>query len=425
MANGNVIANGITSGGVRVPLQVDSTGRLKTSGTFAAAQVTELGVGGANDGTQAPLYIENNSLALAESASLTSTRLIELAASVSSTQHKVLDAGFHIDCNGFNFTGDLTATYGGWFAENSTGSGTVTDARGVGAFGQVGAGGIVTHGYGLRSTLSTAATGTLTNGYGIWTGCTNSGTLTNWYGVTVGNVTAGTITVGFRSQIAAGTGKWGLYLDGGANNYLGTGYTILGTTTAPSTGILQLATATNAAGGISFGSDTNLYRSAANTLKTDDDFSVVGDLYTDGQLRFGTSGRFGKSTDGEFTTLNNANTTNASLRHRSYSQTKTGSWSVSATESGTTFNNTGAGSRVDATLPASPGAGAKYRFVVVAAVGIRIQTGTAVQIRNGASITTATTGYIQSTTIGDVIEVELVGSTWFVTRVIGAGWSVV
>jgi hypothetical protein len=40
--------------------------------------------------------------------------------------------------------------------------------------------------------------------------------------------------------------------------------------TTDGTGKIQLAAATTAAGGIAFGTDTNLYRSAADTLKTDD-----------------------------------------------------------------------------------------------------------------------------------------------------------
>lgn len=47
----------------------------------------------------------------------------------------------------------------------------------------------------------------------------------------------------------------------------GTGNLILGTTTDSSNGRLQLATHTTAAGGIGFGTDTSLFRAAANTLQ--------------------------------------------------------------------------------------------------------------------------------------------------------------
>jgi len=54
----------------------------------------------------------------------------------------------------------------------------------------------------------------------------------------------------------------------------------IGTTTPGAK--LSFATATNAAGGIAFGTDTNLYRSAADTLKTDDLFNAAGGLQKKG-----------------------------------------------------------------------------------------------------------------------------------------------
>jgi hypothetical protein len=50
----------------------------------------------------------------------------------------------------------------------------------------------------------------------------------------------------------------------------------IGINIQPSNGVLQLAAATTAAGGIYFGTDTDLYRSAAATLSTDNTFSVLG-----------------------------------------------------------------------------------------------------------------------------------------------------
>ena len=54
------------------------------------------------------------------------------------------------------------------------------------------------------------------------------------------------------------------------------GNVLIGTTTNSSNGILQLTSHTTSAGGIGFGTDVTLYRSAANTLKTDDDLVVAG-----------------------------------------------------------------------------------------------------------------------------------------------------
>lgn len=59
------------------------------------------------------------------------------------------------------------------------------------------------------------------------------------------------------------------------------GNLLIGTTTT--TSILSLASATTAAGGIAFGTDTVLYRSAADTLKTDDAFTAAS-LSTSGNI---------------------------------------------------------------------------------------------------------------------------------------------
>ena len=131
----------------------------------------------------------------------------------------------------------LTTLQGGYFyALNSAEGGTVTNMYA---------------GYFLRT--ATGATGRVasitTNSYGnyiteiadsFWTG-----TCTNNYGL-------------YIEPILKGTTSIGLYIgDGGTYS-------------------LQLAsTDGDAASGITFGTDTNLYRSAANTLLTDDTFSAV------------------------------------------------------------------------------------------------------------------------------------------------------
>lgn len=62
------------------------------------------------------------------------------------------------------------------------------------------------------------------------------------------------------------------------------GNVLIGTTTNSSNGILQLTSHTTSAGGIGFGTDVTLYRSAANALKTDDDLVVAGALSSTGIL---------------------------------------------------------------------------------------------------------------------------------------------
>jgi hypothetical protein len=62
------------------------------------------------------------------------------------------------------------------------------------------------------------------------------------------------------------------------------GNVLIGTSTNSANGILQLTSHTTSAGGIGFGTDVTLYRSAANTLKTDDDLVVTGALSSTGIL---------------------------------------------------------------------------------------------------------------------------------------------
>ncbi|MCC6711137.1 MAG: site-specific integrase, partial [Candidatus Pacebacteria bacterium] len=92
------------------------------------------------------------------------------------------------------------------------------------------------------------------------------------------------VTLGQVSGLTLPTGNTGetLYYNGSdwvstANLYNDGTNVGIGTSTTYSA--LTLAADTLAAGGISFGSDTNLYRSAANTLKTDDSF-VLGTVGT-------------------------------------------------------------------------------------------------------------------------------------------------
>ena len=82
------------------------------------------------------------------------------------------------------------------------------------------------------------------------------------------------------SSIRALSTRWGDQGGGSENEYPymwdNSGNVTLGSTTARSDGALNLGTtsSTTSAGGVFFGNDTNLYRSAANTLRTDDTLIV-------------------------------------------------------------------------------------------------------------------------------------------------------
>lgn len=94
------------------------------------------------------------------------------------------------------------------------------------------------------------AQGTITNGHNLYVAApTNAGTLTNIYGLYIEPITQGTNNYGIAVGAASTNTLW------------------LAHTTDPTT----------AAGGITFGTskDTNLYRSAADTLKTDDNLIVA------------------------------------------------------------------------------------------------------------------------------------------------------
>lgn len=80
--------------------------------------------------------------------------------------------------------------------------------------------------------------------------------------------------------------------------FAATGGLLLGTNTDSANGRLQLAGDTAATGGIGFGTDTVLYRSAAGTLKTDGQLAVAGNARFDGAVRLAPQGDLSM---GEFT----------------------------------------------------------------------------------------------------------------------------
>lgn len=79
---------------------------------------------------------------------------------------------------------------------------------------------------------------------------------------------------------------------GGATNntlYLANGRALIGTTTDNSNGILQLASSTSGTAGIAWGSDANLYRAAASTLRSDGSLQLGNAISVSGQATFFTN----------------------------------------------------------------------------------------------------------------------------------------
>ncbi len=126
---------------------------------------------------------------------------------------------------------------------------------------------------GFSSNITNSSTGTFTNSYQFWANSpTNaSGTITTIYGLRVDDQSVGT-----------NTNAYGVYI----GNQSGGSGTVAGLYVADADDYsIQLAsTDGDAASGITFGTDTNLYRSAADTLKTDDAFFAVGNITTSGDL---------------------------------------------------------------------------------------------------------------------------------------------
>ena len=201
-----------------------------------------------NGGIVAGLDVDNNPTA----ATQRTIGLISFATVGDSSLPSVYAAGMEGRVIS-NATGSNTVptSYGLTFSVENRSSGIMTDARGINV---------------AVSNYSTG-TGTITNAYGVHVGVTQtgagSGVITTGYGVYIRDITAGT--------------AWGMYQVGATDfNYFG-GYVGLGVNvTANIVSRLTLGAATNAAGGITWGTDTNLYRSAANTLKTDDNLIVAG-----------------------------------------------------------------------------------------------------------------------------------------------------
>jgi hypothetical protein len=148
-------------------------------------------------------------------------------------------------------------------------SGTITDSIGVSAFGTNAAGSAtVTTGTAIIANTGSVV-GALTNSYGIRVeNGTFAGTTTNTTGIYV-------------NALPGSTSKIGLDIAGQSSATTNIGVRIAKSDTYS----LQLSsTAGDAASGITFGTDTNLYRSAADTLKTDDKLLVTGEFELDGAL---------------------------------------------------------------------------------------------------------------------------------------------
>jgi hypothetical protein len=130
-----------------------------------------------------------------------------------------------------------------------------------------GSGGVLT----AQGFVADGLTGSVTTAYGLDTSNMGDASLsaTTLTHVNIANAAASSLTNQFGIDVGA--------LTGGVSNNIG--IRIATPTGATANYALQLSgTAGTPASGITFGTDTNLYRSAANTLKTDDALIVTGDI---------------------------------------------------------------------------------------------------------------------------------------------------
>ncbi len=226
---------------------------------------------------------------------------------VSTTDQDVVTFNSLLSSSNFAGNGNVTEITGGLFQVSAGGSGTVTELGGLSTEVSNDGSSAVTNGYGASFSLLNNATGSMTyataitatlestssnditDAQALWVtnmALSGDGDITNLRGILIDSVTdtgAGAIVTNYGIHIATqtvGTSDYGARID------------------AADTQTLWLsgnADNTTAAAGIAFGSsrDTNLYRSAANTLQTDDTFTVSGGNITvtnQGDLRLLESG---------------------------------------------------------------------------------------------------------------------------------------
>jgi len=130
---------------------------------------------------------------------------------------------------------------------------------GIAAGSHASASGVATNLIAVETASKVTSQGTATNARGVLVHNPvkeGSGIVTNNIGVDIESMTSGsTLNVGLRIAPSTSAGAQAIQITG---------------------------TPTTAAGGITFGSDVNLYRSAANVLKTDDDLEVADEAYSAG-----------------------------------------------------------------------------------------------------------------------------------------------
>lgn len=105
------------------------------------------------------------------------------------------------------------------------------------------------------------------------------------------------------------------------------------------------------------------------------------------------------------------------IRGKRYVITKNTDYTITAGDTGTLFRNNAAAGLTTMTLPAGA-SGLRYGFYVYDADGFRIKGNGAERIRIAGVQSTATTGYVESLTIGNVLWLVWSGVEWFAESVV-------
>lgn len=141
-------------------------------------------------------------------------------------------------------------------------------------------------------------------------------------------------------------------------------------------------------------------------------------------IRFATGGTLRATLDNNGLLLSSALTGNGTVGiygFRHSIDTRTASGGITTARNFQIFDNTGAASRVDETLPTAV-AGNVYGFYCGSSAGWRItaNTGDTIRIRD---VVTATGGYIESTTVGSIIVLIAMDATQWVAFPVGGIWT--
>lgn len=165
----------------------------------------------------------------------------------------------------WNFSGGTTSIGTGLSALYQTDTGLTDWAYGGRSYVSAGASGSINNAIGLNSRIENLGNGTIANGYGVLVQSASnaSGLFQNNYGMYI------------QDQSGVGSvSSFNLYSAGVSSKNNIEGSLQVGATSSPSRLNIGTTSDTTSAGGITLGGDTNLYRSAANTIKTDDSFKI-------------------------------------------------------------------------------------------------------------------------------------------------------